>query len=585
VIIGRIRSEESHFLSRFLMRLYEPVVRWSLQWKWWVIGGAVALVVVTVPVFTHLGSEFMPPLAEGSLVYMPTTMPGISISAAETLLQVSDRAIKHFPEVDRVLGKAGRADTSTDPAPLSMLETVITLKPTSEWRHVDTWYSGWAPEWMKRVLRHVTPDHISQEQLIEEMNAALSYPGVSNAWTMPIKARVDMLTTGIRTPVGLKISGNDFAEIEKVGTAVEAVLPAVRGTRNVFAERTGSGYFLDIEWNREALGRYGLSVEAAQSVVQSAIGGENVTTTIEGRERYPVNVRYMRDFRSDIDALAHVLVPASEGQRQIPLGELARIKVATGPAMIRNEDGLLTGYVFVDVADRDISSYVEEASRVVREQVKLPAGYAVLWSGQYEAMARVRARLAYIIPATLFIVFVLLYLNTRSLVKTAIVLLAVPFSAVGAIWYLYFLGYNTSIAVWVGLIALLGVDAETGVFMLLYLDLAYEKAKREGRLRTLADLQATIVEGAAKRLRPKFMTVATMFVGLVPIMWATGTGSDVWKRIAAPMAGGIFTSFVLELVVYPAIYEIWKWHFEVKPAHADPRLAAPVTLPSPEAAR
>jgi Cu(I)/Ag(I) efflux system membrane protein CusA/SilA len=585
VIIGRIRSEESHFLSRFLMRLYEPVVRWSLQWKWWVIGGAVALVVVTVPVFTHLGSEFMPPLAEGSLVYMPTTMPGISISAAETLLQVSDRAIKQFPEVDRVLGKAGRADTSTDPAPLSMLETVITLKPTSEWRHVDTWYSGWAPEWMKRVLRHVTPDHISQEQLIEEMNAALSYPGVSNAWTMPIKARVDMLTTGIRTPVGLKISGNDFAEIEKVGTAVEAVLPAVRGTRNVFAERTGSGYFLDIEWNREALGRYGLSVEAAQSVVQSAIGGENVTTTIEGRERYPVNVRYMRDFRSDIDALAHVLVPASEGQRQIPLGELARIKVATGPAMIRNEDGLLTGYVFVDVADRDISSYVEEASRVVREQVKLPAGYAVLWSGQYEAMARVRARLAYIIPATLFIVFVLLYLNTRSLVKTAIVLLAVPFSAVGAIWYLYFLGYNTSIAVWVGLIALLGVDAETGVFMLLYLDLAYEKAKREGRLRTLADLQATIVEGAAKRLRPKFMTVATMFVGLVPIMWATGTGSDVWKRIAAPMAGGIFTSFVLELVVYPAIYEIWKWHFEVKPAHADPRLAAPVTLPSPEAAR
>jgi Cu(I)/Ag(I) efflux system membrane protein CusA/SilA len=522
-------------------------------------------------VFTHLGSEFMPPLAEGSLVYMPTTMPGISISAAETLLQASDRAIRQFQEVDRVLGKAGRADTSTDPAPLSMLETVITLKPTSEWRHVDTWYSGWAPEWMKRVLRHVTPDHISQEQLIGEMNAALSFPGVSNAWTMPIKARVDMLTTGIRTPVGLKISGNDFAEIEKIGTAVEAVLPAVRGTRNVFAERTGSGFFLDIEWNRETLARYGLSVEAAQSVVQNAIGGENVTTTIEGRERYPVNVRYMRDFRSDIDALAHVLVPASEGQRQIPLGELARVKVATGPAMIRNEDGLLTGYVFVDIADRDISSYVEEASRVVREQVKLPAGYAVLWSGQYEAMARVRARLAYIIPATLFIVFVLLYLNTRSLVKTAIVLLAVPFSAVGAIWYLYFLGYNTSIAVWVGLIALLGVDAETGVFMLLYLDLAYAKASREGRLRTLADLQATIVEGAAKRLRPKFMTVATMFVGLVPIMWATGTGSDVWKRIAAPMAGGIFTSFVLELVVYPAVYEIWKWHFEMKRARAEPR--------------
>jgi copper/silver efflux system protein len=461
---------------------------------------------------------------------------------------------------------------------------VITLKPVSEWRHVDTWYSGWAPEWMKRVLRHVTPDHISEEQLVGEMNAALTYPGVSNAWTMPIKGRMDMLTTGIRTPVGLKISGADTAEIENIGKAIEAVLPSVSGTRNVFAERTGSGFFLDIEWNRDALARYGLSVEAAQSVVQNAIGGENVTTTIEGRERYPVNVRYMRDFRSDIDALANVLVSAADGQRQIPLGELAHVKVATGPAMIRDEDGLLTGYVFVDVAGRDISSYVDEASRVVHDQVKLPPGYAVLWSGQYEAMARVRARLAYVIPLTLLLVFVLLYLNTRSLVKTAIVLLAVPFSAVGAIWFLYLLGYNMSIAVWVGVIALLGVDAQTGVFMLLYLDLAYQKASREGRLRTLADLQVTIVEGAAKRLRPKFMTVATTFVGLIPIMWATGTGSDVWKRIAAPMVGGIFTSFVLELVVYPAIYEIWKWHFEMKRAHSGQQRAALAALPSPEPA-
>jgi Cu(I)/Ag(I) efflux system membrane protein CusA/SilA len=513
---------------------------------------------------------------------MPTTMPGIAVGEAKKLLQASDRAIKQFSEVDRVLGKAGRADTSTDPAPLSMLETVITLKPTSEWRRVGTWYSSWAPEWMKRVLRHVTPDHISQDQLIADMNAALTYPGVSNAWTMPIKGRVDMLTTGIRTPVGLKISGGDFAEIERIGRSIESVLPAVSGTRSVFAERTGSGFFLDIEWNRDALARYGLSVETAQSVVQNAIGGDNVTTTIEGRERYPVNVRYMRDFRSDPDAIARVLVPASDGQRQIPLGELARVKIASGPAMIRNEDGLLTGYVFVDVAGRDISSYVDEASRVVRERVTLPPGYAVLWSGQYEAMARVRARLAYIIPLTLFLVAVLLYLNTRSVVKTSIVLLAVPFSAVGAIWYLYFLGYNMSIAVWVGLIALLGVDAETGVFMLLYLDLAYEKASRDGRLRTLADLQAAIVEGAAKRLRPKVMTVATMFVGLIPIMWATGTGSDVWKRIAAPMAGGIFTSFVLELIVYPAIYEIWKWHFALKRTHAEPEPAALGTVPSLE---
>jgi copper/silver efflux system protein len=565
VLVGRIRSENDHPVSRFLTRIYEPVVRWSLRWKWAVIGGAVALVVITIPVFNRLGSEFMPPLDEGALFYMPTTMPGISISEAQRLLQVSDRTIKQFPEVDRVLGKAGRADTSTDPAPLSMLETIVTLKPVSEWRRVDTWYSGWAPEWMKAVFRHITPDHISQEQLVEQMNAALTYPGVSNAWTMPIKARIDMLTTGIRTPVGLKVSGADIKTIEDIGARIETLLPSVRGTRNVFAERTGGGYFLDIEWNRDALARYGLSIDEAQAVVQNAIGGENVTTTIEGRERYPVNVRYMRDFRSDLDALGRVLVPASQGQRQIPLGNLATIKVATGPAMIRNEDGLLTGYVFVDVAGRDVSSYVEEAKRVVSEQLQIPAGYAVLWSGQYESMARVRERLMYIVPFTLFLVFLLLYLNTRSLVKTAIVALAVPFSAIGAVWYLYLLGYNMSVAVWVGLIALLGVDAETGVFMLLYLDLAYETARKNGRLRSLADLQAAIVQGAAKRLRPKFMTMATTFIGFIPIMWATGTGSDVWKRIAAPMVGGILTSFLLELVVYPAIYEIWKWHFEVKP--------------------
>ncbi len=386
---------------------------------------------------------------------------------------------------------------------------------------------------------------------------------------MPIKARIDMLTTGIRTPLGLKVSGDDLQKIEDIGTQIEAVLPSVRGTRNVFAERTGGGFFLDIGWNRDELARYGLSMDEAQTVVQNAIGGENVTTTVEGRERYPVNVRYMRDFRSDLEALSRVLVPASGGERQIPLGQLATIKVATGPAMIRDEDGLLTGYVFVDVDGRDLDCYVEEADRLIREKVKLPPGYAALWSGQYEAMARVRDRLTYIVPLTLFLVFLLLYFNTRSLTKTAIVALAVPFSAIGAVWYLYLLGYNMSIAVWVGLIALMGVDAETGVFMLLYLDLAYEQAKREGRLRSLGALQETIVLGAAKRLRPKVMTVATTFIGFFPIMWATGTGSDVWKRIAAPMVGGIFTSFLLELVVYPAIYEIWKWHFEVKPGLAD----------------
>jgi Cu(I)/Ag(I) efflux system membrane protein CusA/SilA len=383
---------------------------------------------------------------------------------------------------------------------------------------------------------------------------------------MPIKARIDMLTTGIRTPVGLKVSGADIKRIEEIGTKIEALLPSVRGTRNVFAERTGGGYFLDIEWNREALSRYGLNIDQAQTIVQNAIGGETVTMTVEGRERYPVNVRYMRDFRSDVDAIGRMLVPAADGQRQVPLADVARVQVTSGPAMIRNEDGLLTGYVFVDVADRDVASYVEEAQGVLAQEMQLPPGYAVLWSGQYEAMARVRERLTYIIPLTLFLVFLLLYMNTRSMVKTAIVALAVPFSAIGAIWYLWLLDYNMSIAVWVGLIALMGVDAETGVFMLLYLDLAYERAKKEGRLRSLAELQAAIVQGAAKRLRPKFMTMATTVIGFIPIMMATGTGSDVWKRIAAPMVGGILTSFLLELVVYPAIYEVWKWRWEVKPA-------------------
>jgi copper/silver efflux system protein len=564
LLVGTIHPEEKHPISRVLIRLYEPVAVWSLRRKWIVIGAALALVIATVPVFLKLGAEFMPPLEEGSILYMPTTMPGISVTEAQKLLQVTDRIIKQFPEVERVLGKAGRAETSTDPAPFSMLETVITLKPKSEWRRVETWYSSWAPAWLKGVLRRITPDHISQEDLISQMNEALSLPGLANSWTMPIKGRIEMLSTGLRTPVGLKISGADLDTIEEIGARIESVLPAVKGTRSVFAERTGSGYFLDFEWNRERLARYGLSVEEAQGVIEKAIGGENVTTTVEGRERYPVNVRYMRDFRADIGALGRVLVPASEGKRQIPLSQLATIKAASGPSMIRDEDGLLTGYVYVDVAGRDQQSYIEEAGGLIREKVKLPPGYAVSWSGQYEAMERVKQRLVVAVPLTLFLILLLLYMNTRSMTKTFIVLLAVPFSAIGAFWLLYLLGYNMSIGVWVGLIALLGVDAETGVFMLLYLDLAYEQAKKEGRLRSLADLQEAIRYGAVKRLRPKFMTAATMFLGLVPIMWSIGAGSDVMKRIAAPMIGGIFTSFLLELLVYPAIYQIWKWNFEVK---------------------
>ncbi|MCC7174615.1 MAG: efflux RND transporter permease subunit [Bryobacterales bacterium] len=564
VLVGKIHSEERHPVSRILIRLYMPVCAWSLRWKWVVVAGALAAVAATVPVYRKLGSEFMPPLDEGSLLYMPSTLPGISVTEAQQLLQVTDRVLMQFPEVYRVLGKAGRAETSTDPAPLSMLETVILLKPAAQWRKRDTWYSSWAPEWAKPVFRHVTPDHISTEELVSELNAALQVPGASNAWTMPIKNRIDMLSTGIRTPVGVKIFGADINEIQRIGAELEQLLPRVPGTRSVFAERTSGGYFLDVRWNREALARYGLSVDDAQMVVTSAIGGENVTTTVEGRERYPVNVRYERDFRSDLNALRRVLVPAMDGRLQVPISQLAEVRLEAGPSMYRNEDGMLSGYVYVDLAGRDVGGYVEEARTLVRNNLKLPPGYSISWSGQFEAMERVKERLWVVVPLTLFLVLMLLYMNTHSLAKSTIILLAVPFSAVGAIWLLYLLGYNMSVGVWVGLIALLGVDAETGVFMLLYLDLAYGKAKKEGRLRSLQDLQEAVLEGAVKRIRPKFMTVATMFIGLLPIMWSTGAGADVMKRIAAPMIGGIFTSFVLELVVYPAIYEIWKWHFDLK---------------------
>jgi Cu(I)/Ag(I) efflux system membrane protein CusA/SilA len=564
VLVGKIHSEENHPISKILIRLYEPVCAWSLRWKYLVIAGTIAVVAITVPVYLKLGSEFMPPLDEGTLLYMPSTLPGISVADAQKLMQVQDRIIKQFPEVVSVMGKSGRAETSTDPAPFSMMETVIVLKPQTEWRKIDTWYSSWAPQWARGIFRRVTPDHISTDQLVEEMNEALKLPGVSNAWTMPIKGRIDMLTTGVRTPVGVKIYGADIQEIQRLGTEIESLLPKIQGTRNVFAERTGGGYFLDFNWKRTEMARYGLSMEDVQGVLMSAIGGENVTTTVEGRERYPVNVRYLRDYRSDLDTLSRVLIPVTGGQTQIPISQLADIKLTSGPAMLRDENGMLNGYVYVDVAGRDVGSYVEEAKKVVREQVKLPAGYTIAWSGQYEAMERVRKRLIVVVPLTLFLILMLLYMNTKSMAKTFIILLAVPFSAVGAIWFLYVLGYNMSIGVWVGLIALMGVDAETAVFMLLYLDLAHDQAKKEGKLHSLADLQAAIMHGAVKRIRPKFMTVACMFAGLVPIMWSVGAGADVMRRIAAPMIGGIFTSFILELVVYPAIYEVWKWHFELK---------------------
>ncbi len=559
-----IRQEEKHPISRFLTRIYMPVLNWCLRHQVMVVSGVLCLMLASIPVYRQLGSEYMPPLEEGSILYMPTTVPGISITEAGKLLQVTDRILKQFPEVDRVLGKAGRADTATDPAPLSMLETLITLKPKDQWRQKETWYSSWAPDWSKVFLRRITSDHITQDELIRQMNDALKFPGLANAWTMPIKGRIEMLSTGLRTPIGIKISGSDLDTIEEIGSKVETVLSKVPGTRGVFAEKTGSGYFLDIRWRRDNIQRYGLSMNEVQDVVAGAIGGENVTTVIEGRERYPVNVRYMSDFRSDLGSMERILIPVADGQKNVSLSQLADISLTEGPSMIRNEDGLLTGYVYVDIGGRDQNGYIEEASRTLKDKVSLPAGFTLLWSGQYEATHRITDHLKVVIPLTLFLIFVLLYLNTRSLTKTFIILLAVPFSAIGAFWFLYFLGYNMSTAVWIGLIALLGVDAGTGVFMLLYLDLAYERAQKEGRLATLTDLKEVIRYGAAKRLRPKFMTVMAMMIGLLPIMWSVGAGADVMKRIAAPMIGGILTSFLLELMVYPVIYQTWKWNFVLK---------------------
>ncbi len=534
VTVGRYYPEEKHPISRVLFAVYEPACRAVLKRPRTTIVAALLIVATTVPVYLRLGHEFMPALDEGALLYMPTTLPGISVTEASRLLQVQDQILKSFPEVLRVMGKAGRAETSTDPAPLSMMETIIVLKPKSEWR-----------------------PGLTRESLIDAMDQSLRIPGVTNAWTMPIKNRIDMLTTGIRTPIGIKIFGADLGEIEAIGQRLEPVLRALPGTRSVYAERVAGGYFVDFDLKRDELARYGLSVEAVQEVILSAVGGENVTTTIEGRARFPVNVRYPRELRDDLEQLGRVLVMTPAGA-QIPLSQLADLKMTTGPSMIRNENGLLAGYVYVDTAVSDIGGYVERAKQAVASSVTLKQGYSLEWSGQYENMLRVRERLKLVVPLTIFLIFFLLYMNTKSTIKAGIVMLAVPFSVVGAVWLMYALGYNVSIAAWVGMIALMGLDAETGVFMLLFLDLAYDEAKSNGRLRSLSDLHEAIVHGAVKRVRPKLMTVTAAFMGLMPIMWSTGSGADVMKRVAAPMVGGLVTSFLLELLVYPAIYLLWR---------------------------
>ncbi|MBN2108919.1 MAG: efflux RND transporter permease subunit [Deltaproteobacteria bacterium] len=564
LFVGTYYPEEKHPVSRVLFKLYEPPCRFVLRHPKAVIAAALLIVISAVPVYLKLGHEFMPPLNEGTVLYMPTTLPGISVTQAQQLLELQDRILKSFPEVVTVFGKAGRAETSTDPAPFSMMETTLVLKPQAQWRGKDRWYSAWAPAWLKSLLlRRIWPDTITYDELIADMDRAMHIPGNTNAWTMPIKGRIDMLTTGVRTPVGIKILGSNLAEIQRTGQSIEKIIQSVPGTRSVFAERATGGYFVDFRPRRDGLARYGLTIDDLQSVIMSAIGGETISTTIEGRERYSINLRYPRDMRSDLDELRRVLVTDKNGV-QVPITELAEISLSSGPGMIRNENGMLAGYVFVDIAGRDIGSYVDEAKKAVERDFELPTGYSLIWSGQYENMLRVRERLALVVPVTVFLIFLLLYLNTRSTFKSLLVMLAVPFSVVGAVWLMYLLDYNVSIAAWVGMIALMGLDAETGVFMLLFLDLSYDGAKKSGRLKNMADLHEAVIHGAVKRIRPKMMTVIATAMGLMPIMWSMGTGSDVMKRVAAPMVGGLFTSFIMELLVYPAIYMLWKWHTEVK---------------------
>ncbi|MBK9072494.1 MAG: efflux RND transporter permease subunit [Myxococcales bacterium] len=561
VVVGKYRSEEKHPISRLLHWLYERPCRFVIRHPKTTIAVAFAAVATTIPIYLRLGSEFMPPLREGTILYMPSAVePGMSVAEAQKALQLQDKILMTFPEVERVFGKAGRANTSTDPAPFTMMETTIVLKPESQWRTKTQWYSSWAPDFLQLMLRPFWRDRISQEELEEDMNRALQIPGISNAWTMPIKGRLDMLSTGIRTPVGIKIMGADLATIERIAKETEKAVSQVPGTRSAYAERVAGGFFLDFILKREQLARYGLSVDDANMMVMTAVGGDNQSITVEGRERYGINVRYARDYREDIQSLRRVLLSLPSGQGQIPMEEIADVKLVSGPAMIRNENGLLAGYVYVDfdTSRFDIGTFVERAKKAVAAHVKTPPGYAMVWSGQFENMLRVRERLKIIIPLTLVLVFALLYMNTKSVFKTSLVMLAVPFSAVGAVWLLWLLDYNMSIAVWVGIIALMGLDAETGVFMLLFLDLSYDEYQQSGRLRTRGDLVEAIIHGAVKRVRPKAMTVMAAMLGLLPIMWSIGTGSDVMKRIAAPMVGGLATSFLMELLVYPAVYYLWR---------------------------
>ena len=585
---AKVIPEHKHPISRLLHKMYYPWVSMLMTRRILSIAIAVVVVASSYPVYKELGSEFMPPLNEGTILYMPTSLPTMSITEATRVLQIQDRIIKQFPEVLTVHGKAGRSETATDPAPLEMFETVVQLKPENEWRQVPypRWYSGWSPEWAQKVLKKIWPDKrpMTWDELIAEMDGALQIPGMVNAWTMPIKGRIDMLTTGIRTPVGIKIFGPDLDEISKLGERLETVIREIPGTRSVFAERTTGGYYIDITPNRAEIARYGLNVEDVLSQVETSIGGMAVARTIEGRERYTINVRYSRELRDDIGKLKRVLIPVmpaassqpiaansgngmSSGARpdaiqQVPLGQLADIRITSGPPLIRNENGSLTGWVYVDMAGRDIGGYVTDAKKVVSEKIEkaglLPAGYRLEWSGQYEHMLRVSERLKLVVPITLMLIFVLLYMNFKSVAETFIILLSIPFAMTGSFWLLWLLDYNMSIAVWVGIIALAGLAAQTGTVMIIYLDEAFYAWKRAGRMNNQYDLFEAITYGAVQRVRPKLMVVGMTTLALLPALWAHGAGAEAIQRIAAPMIGGLITSTILTLEIVPAIYSIWR---------------------------
>jgi Cu(I)/Ag(I) efflux system membrane protein CusA/SilA len=579
-IRGKSPPEEKNPISRILNWIYHPVIDFVIKWRWPVIASAAVIVVwVFFPwnwlvtnrlpegrtkefsqkvgklfPYQNIGSEFMPPLYEGDLLYMPTTFPGISSTKARELLQQTDKIIKTFPEVHHVFGKVGRAETATDPAPFDMIETTIMLKDEKDWPKVDI------KDDSGKVIAH---RRRSVDELVDALNSAIQFPGLANAWTMPIKTRIDMLSTGIKTPVGIKIAGPNLAELERIGSEVEAVVKQVPGTTSAYSERVIGGRYLEFDINRDEIARYGLTLGEVQEVLAVALGGMPITTTVEGLERYTINLRYDRDYRSNLDALQNDIVIPTPTGAQVPVGQLATIKVVNAAMSIKSEAAVPNAWIYVDVKGTDIGTYVRDAMRTVNEAIAegtitLPKGYSIVWSGQYEYMLRAKERLLIVVPLTLLIVALLIYLSTQSFVKTGIVLLAVPFSVVGAFWLIYLLDYNMSVAVWIGLIALAGLDAETGMVMLLYLDIAYEKWQKEGRMRNLADLSEAIYHGAVKRLRPKVMTVSTTFFALLPIMWSTGTGADVMKRIAVPMIGGVATSLLIELIVYPAIFYVWR---------------------------